>query len=612
MGVSAMFNVALLSLLAANFGLGFFFPIACRKTSFDSLRMMASRHTYIPVVLPAKKQQKKTTLLVRSDEKEILDTIASWLLRGKDSIDDAKVDTWMAMGLAFPLSDEGTIAIHDTEVQHIAETQRKQKLNMRSKYAADIYLQTQSGDDTLYVKASSNPSVLRQVQSDVTPVNMDDFIRRGEVFTNVSKLLVDEQMVDRVNSIATRLHKDFPMTSPEWKRWTDRTSLYNATSLTQVMAIYFQEQSIGDVGGKNADYVPKRGYPGTLAPGEKFTDNYALEELPHKVLHPWPAMQQIQFHVRYPPNHPMIPPPILWFGLNNMYTENLTEYHRTHPSDEIVGGASMNPKDAIQIAHFGRLGMSYDPLEQIEHGGMLFPGGVQVPFYHPDHGPTVSAEQAMPPVPPHLAPIIERWPDPMSGLNAPVIKSPTEEAEIEDELLEEEVRKYAMEALFKSAPAQGPAIPTEAEDAKRRVEDELTEALLMRSYALRPPDEWDDIEDKKPIDPEALAALMSVPTKERDVARKLTEMVHGTTIGRRETINLLIHNFRDLQDEILKGEREAAIRKNRGKKRSRRKSIEDDEDEDLDVELDSGIDEDTDADADVVEEVEVEEDIIPQ
>ena len=30
------------------------------------------------------------------------------------------------------------------------------------------------------------------------------------------------------------------------------------------MAAYFQEESIGDVGGKKAKYVPKRGHPGTL------------------------------------------------------------------------------------------------------------------------------------------------------------------------------------------------------------------------------------------------------------------------------------------------------------------------------------------------------------
>lgn len=126
-------------------------------------------------------------------------------------------------------------------------------------------------------------------------------------------------MLHRADDIASRLKEEFPISSPEWSRWTNRTAEYNATSLTQVFGSYFAEQSIGDVGGK--DYVPKAGYVGTLAPGENFIDNYGIDELPKKVLHPWPAMQQIQFHVRWPPSHPMIPPPLLWLALNNMYTE---------------------------------------------------------------------------------------------------------------------------------------------------------------------------------------------------------------------------------------------------------------------------------------------------
>ena len=36
------------------------------------------------------------------------------------------------------------------------------------------------------------------------------------------------------------------------------------SALKQVMAAYFQEESIGDVGGSKAKYSPKRGHPGTL------------------------------------------------------------------------------------------------------------------------------------------------------------------------------------------------------------------------------------------------------------------------------------------------------------------------------------------------------------
>lgn len=106
-----------------------------------------------------------------------------------------------------------------------------------------------------------------------------------------------------------------------WKRWNNQTAKYNSISLKQVFAEYFQDFSIGDVGGKNARYIPKRGYPGTLAPGENFKDNLPIEDLPKRVLHPWPAMQDFQFHVRWPPSHPYIPQPVLWAGLNNLFIE---------------------------------------------------------------------------------------------------------------------------------------------------------------------------------------------------------------------------------------------------------------------------------------------------
>ena len=35
------------------------------------------------------------------------------------------------------------------------------------------------------------------------------------------------------------------------------------------------------------------------APGENFKENNPFEDLPNRVLHPWPAMQEFQFHVRW-------------------------------------------------------------------------------------------------------------------------------------------------------------------------------------------------------------------------------------------------------------------------------------------------------------------------
>lgn len=64
--------------------------------------------------------------------------------------------------------------------------------------------------------------------------------------------------------------------------------------------------TLADMGGD--DYVPQRGYVGTLAPSESFQDQLPYSKLPKKVLHPWPDVQEItRNNVRNPPPHPYIP-----------------------------------------------------------------------------------------------------------------------------------------------------------------------------------------------------------------------------------------------------------------------------------------------------------------
>lgn len=523
---------------------------ASRKTHTTKVQLsMGSGQTYTAVTLPGGKRSaaSKRVVLVRSGEREeVLKTIASWT-----DVDEGKMSEWMDMGIVFSQDAEGAKAIYESEAQLMSSHQSKRKFRDSAKFAASMFLETSVGDDKqqqqMFVK-SSKPNVMSRVRDaglrSFSPSHLEEDVRRGNVFTNVSKLFVDEQMVGRANSIATRLHDEFPISSPEWKRWTDRTTLYNATSLTQVMATYFRENSIGDVGGPKANYIPKRGYPGTLAPGEMFTDNYPIEDLPRKILHPWPAMQQIQFHVRYPPNHPLIPPPMLWLGLNDMYPSDFTEAIMNLTSSEdlsdIVGGIGMEPKDAIRIARFGKLGMSYQPEEQIEHGGMIFPGGHQIPFYNPDHGPTVNAAQAKPPVPLHLLTVTERWLDPLYGMDIPVVKSAIAEEEEEDDLLEQEIRKYTVERVLLQSPSEPDSLElSESEAYKRRVEDELAEVLMLRSHSLEQIDktvqhayfqEFGERFEKKPMDIETLADKMTEPSKARELARQITDSIFGRLV----------------------------------------------------------------------------------
>lgn len=295
--------------------------------------------------------------------------------------------------------------------------------------------------------------------------------------------------MNRRDSIATRVKDEFAMSSPVWQRWTDKTDITNTTSLSQVIAEYFQTQSIGDIGGKNVEYIPRRGYPGTLAPGELFKDDSPPDLLPKRLMHPWPAMQEIQFHGRNPVSHPMIPPPVLWAGMNNMFLNNLTTtvLRDSSPTQPVTGGQSMNPADAILIARYATFGKSYEPSQQIKHGGSIFTSGRQIPNYHPDHGPTISDEEAEPPIPKELRPLIERWYSPYDDRDS---VDPKTEKEIESQELaatEEEERRAKFEAMYESMQGNLWAIEErkEAEERKAAIEDRYMQLYTRELDRMR-------------------------------------------------------------------------------------------------------------------------------
>jgi hypothetical protein len=295
------------------------------------------------------------------------------------------------------------------------------------------------------------------------------------------------------------------------------------------MASYFQEMSIGDVGGKDAKYVPKRGFPGTLAPGENFKENFAVDDLPKRILHPWPSMQEFQFHVRWPPAHPMIPPPVLFFGLNNMYTDNYTQWQLSIPKEETVGGLHMEPADAMRIARYHTIGRSYLPEEQIPHGGMVFKGGYDIPNYNPDHGPTVPPEEVDPPIPRELLPITERWLDPYFGLDVQTTKTdlPAELQVEADE--EEEKRRVAAEKLIEVL--QNNEAAAAEKERLRKVEEDI----VARSAALtaRRRKRKEEFEGEYGVDeePEEVVAKREEEALATDLERARTESAREHAIA---------------------------------------------------------------------------------
>ena len=517
---------------------------------------------------------RKNTILVRSDEDEIVKTIESWMT--KESVDEALIGEWSEQGKAFWNVAASMSSIHEAEAKKMAK-QVIDKVPDTSRYAANMYVKVGADTDPVFVKTSKS--------SETTSMSLEGMMETGSAFKNLSSLAVQESVINRADGIANRLQSDFSLMSPEWKRWTDMTDSYNATSLQQVIAAYYQDYSIADVGRNRDDYVPRRGFPGTLAPGEKFKDNYAIDDLERRVLHPWPAMQQFRWHVRMPTTHPMIPPPLLWLALNDMYTSNFTESQLAEDCDEVVGGTYMNPRDALRIARDHRLGASYEESEQIPHGGSLFPGGHQIPHYNPDHGPTIPVEESAPPIPEELLPITNRWMDPHYGLRVELLQSARDEqTQQEEEDEEDERRSAAMRLGLLSRPAveDSPGVESGSDSVHEafasptasKFEKEVVKVVNERRRVLYGDGDAIDEEVKAantaPADPEAFLDYGTLPSA-TDQVRDIMAAVGGKARNKIALIDYEIATVRDLRTEVDRVEKDSVTRKKAGRRKTTRK-----------------------------------------
>jgi hypothetical protein len=522
--------------------------------------------TYIPVELQAPKAKIRSTVLVKKGATDIIEILNSW--DSKDKVVESMIEDWAQEGMAFWATPQGTRSMHIAERKREAVKQHV----VKPSYSSNTYVQIGSEKEPVYVKSSR----IADLESlDHKARTLQDMVRRGEAFTSVSKLMNEETMLNKVDGIATTLHQNFSMLSPEWKRWIDKTAVYNATSLQQVFAEYYRDHSIGDVGSKTGDYVPKRGFPGTLAPGEKFIDNYPIDHLSKEVLHPWPAMQEFQWHVRWPTSHPHIVPPLLWLGLNDMYTSNFTKWQLDgfEPDENtgVVGGTMMNPRDAMYIARYHNAGNSYEPSDQLKHGGNLFDGGFDIPHYTPDHGPTVSQEEAEPDVPEELVPITTRWIDPHFGLDIAVAKAEGEAGLIEEQDEEEERRqKLAKEMYGDSEEAEEvPDMLLEEDKTTAKLKKDLTKLFQDRHRAILPPPGEIDVGPTGSA--EAVAETKTRVGREEHYVDEIIQAFGGRARSKKGLITYNIATVRDLKTEVDRVEKNTFSTKKRMGGRKKKK-----------------------------------------
>lgn len=83
--------------------------------------------------------RRKTTILVKKGEEEVINTIESWLSSG-DNADEKQIDAWSDQGLVFRSTPLGVRAMHlaETKGKKTVQTMRKPSV---LKYALDMYIQ---------------------------------------------------------------------------------------------------------------------------------------------------------------------------------------------------------------------------------------------------------------------------------------------------------------------------------------------------------------------------------------------------------------------------------------------------------------------------------------
>ena len=130
--------------------------------------------------------------------------------------------------------------------------------------------------------------------------------------------------------------------------------------------------------------------------------------------------------------------------------------------------------------YFFPTGMCYDPADQLQHGGLIFPGRHCIPNYNPDHGPTISQEEVdnfITSIPRPLKPFTQRWVDPFFNLEELHTKAPILDMVLAAEAAEEEeARRIASERVLLEVvkPEWLPIEEADAAEFEREVQARLT------------------------------------------------------------------------------------------------------------------------------------------
>jgi hypothetical protein len=209
--------------------------------------------TYTHIELGGKKNEGMELLVASTNEKLIAKLTE---MKVSKNIDMKVINKGVEDGYIYYANDEDIERLCQNEKNNNKKTITKSFPVKQSSSVAETYQNIGTTKKPVFLK-SSKVGAAADYKSGV--ISEESLRRQGYLFDNLTVLFNDEVSMQRLNTIALTLKNEYKLTSPEWKKWTNKTSAYNATSLTQVMAEYFSEYSIGDIGGEGANYIPRKG-----------------------------------------------------------------------------------------------------------------------------------------------------------------------------------------------------------------------------------------------------------------------------------------------------------------------------------------------------------------
>lgn len=246
-------------------------------------------------------------LLVNQRNKRLLKVFNRWS-KEPSQFNASAINGWIEEGEVFPLSPIGTKLLFQKEqsrnVEIVAEMrqQRRDTAQVEKKTTKEHVISGLAGSPLSKIETANfldNPDALEKLWT-------RDFLRKVSL------------------SVAENPNSKFA------RKWIYQLEQHDElTSLKMALALHSQRysQSSSPDGEEERNFYYRRaGYIGTLAPGANYHEDSPIASLPKRVLHPWPAVQEIIWHGRNPPCHPAILPTPVICGINGMLLEVRTLY----------------------------------------------------------------------------------------------------------------------------------------------------------------------------------------------------------------------------------------------------------------------------------------------